>query len=291
MLAVLPQAAYISEPLNVHHRQGVFKARVDHWYTYICQANEEQYLAAYQQLIQLRYHLWDEILSLRSRKDFLRMLRDGSIFRLGSIFRARPLIKDPFAVFSLPWFAQRLGCAIVVTIRQPFAFASSLKRLGWSFDFSHLLSQPLLMRDWLDPYREDLERILRDPQDIIGQAAWLWRIIYDVVERQRSLLNDHDISIAVVKHEALSVDPIKGFRDLYQFLGLNYHLGIERRVLASSSADNPAERADHKAHTIKLNSRANLKSWQKWLTEDEIQRIRQITQGVLEKYYNEEEVE
>ena len=61
-----------------------------------------------------------------------------------------PLLKDPFAVLSLRWFAEVLHCRIVVTVRHPAAFASGLKRLGWSFDFGDLLRQPLLMRDHLE---------------------------------------------------------------------------------------------------------------------------------------------
>ncbi len=288
MLAVLPQAAYISEPLNVHHRPGVFSASVPYWYTYITAENEETYLPAYKLLIELNYHLWSEIRSLRSRKDFLRMVRDVSIFWAGKLCQARPLMKDPFAVFSLPWFAQRLGCAVVVTVRQPYAFAASLKRLGWSFDFSNLLSQPLLMRDWLEPYRTDMEMMLSHPQDIISQAALLWRMIYEVVDRQRSLLQAQGINVLVVKHEELSLEPLKGFRDLYRQLGLDYHKGVERRILSSSSSENPSERAAHKAHTIKLDSRANLKSWQKWLSEKEVEQITKITAGVREKYYSTE---
>lgn len=286
MLAVLPQAAYISEPLNVHHRRGVFSAPIAYWYTYISTENEGMYLPAYQQLLELRYHLWHEIRSLRNKKDFLRMVRDGSIFWAGKLCRARPLMKDPFAVFSLPWFAQRLGCAVVVTVRQPHAFAASLKRLGWNFDFTNLLSQPLLMQDWLEPYRTDMEMLLSHPQNVISQAALLWRMIYDVVDKQRSLLLAQGIPVLVVKHEELSLEPLKGFRNLYQQLDLDYHKGIEQRILSSSSSENPSERAAHKAHTIKLDSRANLKSWQKWMTEEEVELINNITAGVREKYYS-----
>ncbi|MBK8419704.1 sulfotransferase [Candidatus Villigracilis saccharophilus] len=39
MLAANPQTAYISEPLNVLHRRGVYRAEVDRWYTYITEEN------------------------------------------------------------------------------------------------------------------------------------------------------------------------------------------------------------------------------------------------------------
>ena len=135
MLTASGQLAYISEPLNVLHRPGVMRTSVENWYTYICEENEAHYLPALHETLELRYHTWAEIKSLRSRRDLLRMGRDLSIFMRGKLRDQRPLLKDPFSVFSAAWFAQRLGCQIVITVRHPAAFASSLKRLGWDFDF------------------------------------------------------------------------------------------------------------------------------------------------------------
>jgi hypothetical protein len=83
MLAADALTAYISEPLNVLHRPGVFRAKVTHWYQYVCEENEHEFIPAYQELIEFDYHLWDEIRSLRSRRDFLRMGRDFLIFYNG----------------------------------------------------------------------------------------------------------------------------------------------------------------------------------------------------------------
>ncbi|MEJ2758147.1 MAG: glycosyltransferase family 2 protein [Anaerolineales bacterium] len=41
MLTANKQYVYISEPLNVLHRRGIMRQPVDHWYTYINQANED----------------------------------------------------------------------------------------------------------------------------------------------------------------------------------------------------------------------------------------------------------
>ena len=67
--------AYISEPLNVLHRPGVFRAKVKYWYQYICEENEDEYVPAFEELLEFDYHLWDEIRSLRSQRDLLRMGR------------------------------------------------------------------------------------------------------------------------------------------------------------------------------------------------------------------------
>ncbi|MBI2758597.1 MAG: sulfotransferase [Chloroflexi bacterium] len=279
MLAADEDTAYVSEPLNVLHRPGVFRAPVRHWYTYINKENEAEYLPAFNELLDFDYHLWDEIRSIRSRKDFLRMGRDFHIFYIGSLHGQRALIKDPFAVFSLPWFAERLNCQVVVTVRHPAGFAGSLKRLNWSFDFHDLLGQPLLMRDHLEPYRADMQSVAAD--DVIGQAALLWTMIYRVVHSTRERLP----SIRVVRHEDLSLDPLAGYRQLYGELGLNFTARVEQTILNSSSSENPAQLSKNKTHSVKLDSRANLDNWKKRLSSDEINRIRKMTEEAAHYFY------
>jgi sulfotransferase family protein len=279
MLAADSSTAYISEPLNVLHRPGVFRARVKHWYQYICADNESEYLPAFQDLFEFDYYLLDEIRSIRSRRDFLRMGRDFLIFYNGLMRGQRALLKDPFAVFSMDWFAKCLKCKIVVAVRHPAAFVSSLKRLNWPFDFQDLLDQPLLMRDFLEPYREQMEAARSD--DVIGQSALLWGVIYGSVH---AMLERNPDFIAV-RHEDISRDPVSGYRDLYNSLGLDFTARIEKMILNSSSSENPAEPPQQNIHSVKLDSRANIDNWKKRLTGDEIKRIHEMTEEVSQIFY------
>ncbi len=279
MLAAGGEAAYISEPLNIWHRPGVLRVPTRHWYTYICAENEDRYLPALKEMLAFRYHLWDEIRALRSVKDFLRMGRDFSIFWGGRLFGKRPLIKDPFAVFSIPWFIQRLGCQVVVTLRHPAAFVSSLKRLSWPFAFADLLNQPLLMRDRLSAYRREMESV--PPNNIIAQGSLLWKMIYRCVADDRQRWPQ----IILVRHEDLSLEPLGGFQALYQSLGLQFNRRARRAILASSDAANPAEISRRSAHSVRVNSRANLDHWKRRLSPDEIEQVRRITSDVAAEFY------
>jgi hypothetical protein len=283
MLAAGAQTAYISEPLNVLHRPGVFRATVPYWYFYLCPETETEPLLAFDDLLAYRYHLTDEIRSLRSRKDFLRMGRDCSIFLRARLLRQRAVLKDPFAVFSIPWFAEKLGAQVVVTVRHPAAFASSLKRLNWPFDFSDLLAQPCLMRDHLEPYRHKMERL--PANDIVAQASLLWRMIYRFVADLMSARPD----LCVVRHEDLSINPVEGFRDLYAFLGLKFTPRVQRLIETASSADNPKELSRSRVHAVRLDSRANLYNWRKRLTPEEVTRVRKMTEDVSHLYYADQE--
>ncbi len=283
MLASNPQTAYISEPLNVLHRRGVYRAEVDRWYTYITEENESKYLPAFQELLGFRYHLFAEMLSLRSQKDFLRSGRDLAVFTKGKLLKQRPLLKDPFAVFSAPWFAQKMNCQVVITIRHPGGFASSLKRLDWPFDFNDLLKQPMLMRDHLEKDRAEMENMRAD--DIVGQSALLWRMIYRSVHATRSLFPDFKI----VRHEDLSLDPAKGYKSLYESLGLTFDDKVRDTIINSSSSENPAELSKKKVHSVKLDSRANMDNWKKRLTAAEIVRIHKMTEDVSHLFYSDNE--
>lgn len=286
MLAASPQVAYISEPLNVLHRPGVMRAPVDHWYIYITDENEDRYLPALRRTLAFRYGILDEIASLRSRKDIMRMGRDLSIFFSGRLQNKRPLLKDPFSLFSAPWFAERLGCQVVITVRHPAAFASSLKRLNWPFDFSDLLEQPLLMRDYLEPFRQEMLAMRNAPDDVIGQSCLLWRMLYQVVawfqERWSAQAGHRPI---IVRHEDLSLDPLDGYARLYESLGMEFTPQVQAAIQHSSSSENPAELSKRQVHAVQLDSRANLRNWQHRLEPAEIERIRRLTADVAGRYY------
>lgn len=279
MLVAGGGAAYISEPLNVMHRPGVMRAPVSKWYTLITEENESTFLPAFLEMLDFRYGMWREIRSLRSAKDAARMGRDLYGFLSGKLKGQRALIKDPFAVFSMPWFAKRLDCRVVITTRHPAGFASSLKRLNWSFDFKDLLNQSRLMGDLLEEDRPAMESVSKE--DTIGQAAVLWRVIYRVVAGMIERYPD----FILVRHEDLSLDPVQEFRTLFKKLDLDFNRNAEETILKASSAENPDELSRKKIHSVKLDSRANVDNWKKRLSAEEIQRIREITADIAEVYY------
>ncbi|HEY3475254.1 MAG TPA: sulfotransferase domain-containing protein, partial [Anaerolineales bacterium] len=205
------------------------------------------------------------------------------IFYNGLMRGQRILLKDPFAVFSTPWFAKRLNCRVVITVRHPAAFASSLKRLNWPFNFGDLLHQPLLMRDHLEPYREEMQAVRAD--DIVGQAALLWKLIYRTVHATQVLHPD----FILVRHEDLSRDPVPGYRDLYESLDLEFTPRVEKVILNSSSSENPVELSRKQVYGVKLDSRASIHMWKNRLSAEEIDRIRNITEEVSALYYSDAE--
>jgi hypothetical protein len=285
MLSATPGVAYISEPLNVWHRPGVMQAPTRYWYTYICEENQNEYQAAFQEMLQFKYHTWLEFKSFRSVKDVLRMGRDWATFRTGRRNSQIPLIKDPFALFSSEWFADSLDCQVVIVVRHPAAVASSLHRLGWRFDFSDLLNQPQLMRDWLGPYQADMKKMLDTDQDVIAQSSLLWRILYRVAAE----INKNRSKFIIVRYEDLSADPLAQFEQLYDGLGLEFSPQSEQAIKITSSENNPKEVSLRKVHSVRVDSQAKIKQWQQRLSKEDIERVRQLTSDVALLYYSEED--
>jgi hypothetical protein len=285
MLNASRRLVYVNEPLNPKHppggSPGVLRADVSHRYQYICADNEHEYLGAYRDLIKLRYHLGAELKRNRRPNDIARAFRHLALFARGRLGGRRLMIADPFAAFSAEWFARRLGFQVVVVVRHPVAVVGSRKRLGWKFDLSELLAQPLLLRDRLMPIAGGWPDALRWCDGIVDGGAQLWRLVYEAVEQQR-----HEYpAMILVKHEQLSIDPLGGFEQLYQQLGLSLDQRAQDAISDATSAENPTQHSVGDRHAVKLDSRANLGSWRDRLTPEEVGRVLEVSGPLVHRLY------
>ncbi|MGV9774690.1 sulfotransferase [Streptosporangium sp. NPDC003464] len=227
MLAAGGELVYVNEPLNPQHppgqSPGVLNARVTHRFQYICPDNDGHWLPAFADTVALRYRFLAELRRNRSPYDLARMVRYGTAFTLGRLAGRRALLDDPFALFSAGWFAERLGCRVVILVRDPVSFVGSWQRLGWTVYFHELLEQPLLVRD--HPHLEEL-RPLVGCQDRVVKAVALWRaartVAADLAARHPGIL--------LARYEDLAADPQRGFRRLYEWSGLSWSDRAGKRI-------------------------------------------------------------
>ncbi|MGW5487792.1 sulfotransferase [Streptosporangium sandarakinum] len=233
MLAAGGELVYVNEPLNPGHPPGgcpgVLDARVTHRFQYICPDNEAVWLRAFADTVALRYRFLAELRRNRSPYDLARLVRYGTAFTLGRLAGRRALLDDPFALFSAGWFAERLGCRVILLLRDPVGLVGSWRRLGWAVSPRELLGQPLLVRD--HPCLAEL-RTLADCRDPVTTTVALWRAARDVAV---ALAARHP-GILLVSYEELAADPVRGFRGLYDWAGLTWSSRAERRVSHACTA-------------------------------------------------------
>jgi hypothetical protein len=283
MLALSPRIGMIHEPFSPITAPGISSAPFDRFFRYVTAENEGPYVAPLERTMRFRYALARQLTAIRSPKDAVRTGQDLAAFTVSRARRARPLLKDPIAVFSSEWLASRFGAQPIVLVRHPAAFASSIVKLGWTQDFGKLLDQPLLMRDHLGPFEDELRDFAARERGVLDQAILLWRMIYGTVRTFRERHPDWTF----VRHEDLSREPVPAFESLFDTLGVEIDDGIRRAIAAYSGEGNPTELREK--HDVRLDSAASIESWRRRLEPAEIERIRVGVADVASAFYPDED--
>lgn len=288
MLEASGEVVYVNEPMNPQHppghSPGVLDAPVTRQFQYISTDDDEQWRGAFEKTLALRYQLLPEIRQNRGAYDLARMAKYATSFTAGRLRGRRPMLDDPFAVFSTGWLAEEMGCQAIVLVRDPVSFVGSWRALGWAMHFHELLEQPLLVRDHLAGYVDRMRSLVGSP-DWLARTCLLWEMAYDVVDRSfRPLPGVH-----LVSYEGLVRDPLGGFADLYRRFGLTWSAQAEGRVREATTEKAGAERGSHRwslrgglSRTAyrPMGSTTALSTYRTRLTPDEVARVRELTAPV-----------
>jgi hypothetical protein len=186
------------------------------------------------------------------------------------------LLKDPMALFCIPWMVQEFGVRPVILLRHPAAFALSIKDKGWWFDFEHMLDQPGFFAGELEPFKEEVVRYQqKDSPTIIENAALFWKIGYArVMEYQEQFPGWY-----YVKHEDLSLSPMDEFSRLFDYLELDFNRSV-KDFIASSTKAGIGEESKHRR-----DSKANVTKWRTQLAPSEQALIYEVTASVSDHFY------
>jgi len=288
MLAASPDLAFIMEPFNdANNRPGIFNANFGHFFPYVTDENEHLYLAAAEKTIGFKYDTLAGIRASGSVRELARVVRD--LFQSSQNRRQgkRPFVKDPNALFLAEWLASRFDMDVIVLIRHPAAFISSLRILNWGFPFSSLLEQPLLIRDYLSSYENEIITYAEKEHDILDQGILVWKILHHVIAEYQKNYDDW----VFVRHEDLSADPESEFQKLYNKLGLEFSEDVRGHLKKYTASGN---RSDSTSVDVALNSREsitrdskkNIWNWKQRLTSEEITHIRKGVEPVASIFYS-----
>ena len=274
-----PEVAYLWEPFSVLHRPGVLDVRFPYWFPYVCSDNEREYIAPVADMLAFHYRAGAELRRVRSPKDSGRLVRDWSRFARWRRAEARPLLKDPIALYSAEWLCETYDMDVIVLIRHPAAFVNSIVTRSLRHPFDHFLRQPLLMRDVLGPFASEISRFSDVEQPLLDQGILLWNLLHAPVVEYRRRCPDW----AFLRLEDMAADPLSRFTELYERLGLVLDERVRGTILRHSHPGNPPEVADPSSHL--RNSAASVVAWKKRLAPDEVNRIREGVESISKEFY------
>lgn len=192
-------------------------------------------------------------------------------------------MKDPIALFSAEWLHKKYNMNVLVLIRHPAAFCSSLKIKKWEFDFNNFTRQPLLMEKYLYPFEKEIHEFTKNKKNIIEQGILLWKCFHSTIKIYQGKYPQW----LFVRHKDLSVDPVNQFRPIYKELGLEFTQEVKEVIHANSGAQNPVEQTEE--NEFIRNSRKTITNWMTRLSQEEIHQIRLKTSEIASSFYTDKD--
>jgi hypothetical protein len=195
---------------------------------------------------------------------------------------ARPLIKDPIALFSAEWIARRFDAQVVVTIRHPAAFVHSIRRAGWGYDFTNFAEQPALIDSLLSPYADEIREAAEAPGDLVDQGILIWRLTHHVI----SIYREEHPDWIFVRNEDLATHPFGTYSSIFASLGLSFGESQCEVVRAFTKADSANKEEEGSLYSVRRDSQYEAWKWKNELDSEVIRRVREETQSVWSHFYD-----
>lgn len=276
MIDLSSEVGYIHEPF--HKKYGISADFFSNWFTYICEENAHIYKPALERYLSFKYPLLDKLRNADSFRDYGRYLRDFSIFTWNKMTHKRPLMKDPISIFSAEWLNKIFDMDVIILIRHPAAFVGSIKKVSWRTGMDNFLGQPLLMRDHLKSFEPQIKEHAESEKDFVEEGILLWNMIHSVILKYQKEHKDW----LFLRHEDLSKKPLQNFKEIYDFLDLEYTDSIKDKITRFTTEEKSPGK-------LRRDSKANVWSWKNRLSDEEIKRVREGTRRISSHFYSEED--
>lgn len=196
------------------------------------------------------------------------------------------LVKDPIALLSADWIAREYLAQVIVMIRHPAAYVSSIKRLNWSMSLQSFLSQGSFMATLPTGLVNEIEFYAERETTFNGkfnlvETAISWKVFHYVIYRYHKL---HP-SWLFLRHEDLCDRTMDRVLELYDKLSLPWDEVVQTTIKKYvSKADSSLQVSE--IHNFRRNSSSIPKEWKSKLSQDEIGCIRSLTEDVSQFFYD-----
>ena len=183
------------------------------------------------------------------------------------------LIKDIRANLFLRWIYENFPrIPIILMLRHPCSVASSKLKLNWRTHLKEFLSQDELLEDFLNPFRNEIDKA----NSVFEKHIYLWAIENYVPLKQ---FNKGEIHLAF--YENFCVNPKDEIERLFSFLNKDFD---EKALLKSK---NPS--LESKKFSAVVTGNNLIDNWKKHISEEQITKaIDILTIFGLDKIYTED---
>jgi len=199
------------------------------------------------------------------------------------LFRQYKVMKDPIAIISADWLHKNFDMKVVVSIRHPAAFVSSLKIKGWKFDFETFLTQQELIDTHFGNFKSELSRLSHNEHSIVEEGALLWNIIYTRVLQYMSIYKNW----FYLKHEDISAQPLVYYEKVLSYLDIPFCNEIRNMISeTTSSSKNKNTLEVSLRDSLYRDSKENVSAWKDRLSSGETDFVRGYTESVWKNFYD-----
>jgi hypothetical protein len=176
--------------------------------------------------------------------------------------KGRLLLKDPTACLLAAWIESQRDVQVVLLVRHPCGFASSVHALQWPFHLQRMLTQRPLLEDHLDPFRGLLEQCLKDPWASLGG---FWAATHLVLQAQAGP------GWITAHYEQLCARPQTAFETLAADLGLARTAVANTRPVAAADTDTDPG-------STRRNSGRMAMIWRERMSNEEINSVMEVVE-------------
>lgn len=279
VIASNPTVDNIIEPLNLNRVKRFKRFKLDHWYPKVDASSPDELKNELRDILNFYLNtsyakVFSEITSSYEGHKVIPSLKK----RWRRAGKPVKMLKDPTALFSVPWLVDEFQLKPVLLVRHPAAYVLSIKEKNWWFDFDNMLNQADFFSGDLQSLEDKVKAFKKNEtkHSIIENAALLWKVIYTQVTSYRNEYPDW----YYVTHEDLSLHPLKEFKNLFDYLDLEFTQSVESYIIESTQSGK-REESKHKRDAA-----ANTRKWVDALSEKEKLRIREITEEVASNFYD-----
>lgn len=188
----------------------------------------------------------------------------------------RVVVKDPFAMLSVPAIEQTVAATTVLVYRHPGAVLASYRRMGWEPDLAELA--PVLDSFAADAGAEDTPRL--PAPGTVGPAeamSHFWNALYGMALFDLARTSN----VVVVSHGELAAGGGDAAKKLFAALALPWTDGVEKELLPPAKRRPAAvEDGGHNLHNFDRDPVEVASSWRASLDPEDLMTIERETAAV-----------